>query len=145
MAIVLCLHVYKLLMFLIACFHIGIVMESYSPLGNPGNPDLKDADPRVLGNAIVKEIAAKHGATAAQVWYMPAVCIMYFVSKLLHNSQIDKQIPKKKKKCGNECLAEHSAYTVLRPYSFTCTFNNYYTRSAFPLLSIEGWLSFQRL
>ena len=45
-------------------------MESYSPLGNPGNPDLKDTDPRVLDNAIIKEIAAKHSATVAQVWYV---------------------------------------------------------------------------
>ena len=45
---------------------LGIVFEAYSPLGNPGF--VGDGDkPRVLDDTLIKEIAAKHEGTAAQV------------------------------------------------------------------------------
>ena len=45
----------------------GITMEAYSPLGNPGRPVKNDTDPVVMEDPVVKEIATKHKATAAQV------------------------------------------------------------------------------
>ena len=45
----------------------GILLEVYSPLGNPGRPGKTDTDPVVLEDPVVKEIATKLNCTAAQV------------------------------------------------------------------------------
>ena len=42
-------------------------MEAYSPLGNPGRPSIQDADPIVMEDPVINEIATKHGVTAARV------------------------------------------------------------------------------
>lgn len=46
-------------------YTLGIIFEAYSPLGNPSlstNPE-----PGMLQNAVIAEIAEKHGVTPAQV------------------------------------------------------------------------------
>lgn len=45
----------------------GIVLEAYSPLGNPGRPDKKDGEPEVMQDSTIRDIASKHHATPAQV------------------------------------------------------------------------------
>ena len=47
----------------------GIVVEAYSPLGNPGNPFLGGKEPKILDDPVIKEIAQKNAASVAQVWY----------------------------------------------------------------------------
>ena len=59
------------------CEERGIVLTAYSPLGSPGLVTamnegtsaipMNGARPNLLGNPKVKEIAAKHGKTTAQV------------------------------------------------------------------------------
>ncbi|KAL5456974.1 hypothetical protein EMCRGX_G034203 [Ephydatia muelleri] len=49
------------------CSTKGIVFEAYSPLGNPARPVQNSDDPNPLLEPVVKEIAAKHAATPAQV------------------------------------------------------------------------------
>ena len=46
---------------------IGIVVEAYAPLGSPGRWGISDSDPVVMEDPVINEIAAKKGATAAQV------------------------------------------------------------------------------
>ena len=48
-------------------FIIGIVLEAYSPLGNPGNPFLGGKEPKMLEDPVIKEIARKNAASIAQV------------------------------------------------------------------------------
>ena len=48
-------------------YSLGIVFEAYTPLGNPARPVQRPDDPNPLLEPIVKEIAAKHAATPAQV------------------------------------------------------------------------------
>ena len=57
----------------------GIVLEAYSPLGNPGRPEVGATDPVVLEDAVVKEIATKHGATVAQVCRMLCISIVIYL------------------------------------------------------------------
>ena len=45
----------------------GIVFEAYAPIGSPTRPFIEDSDPIVLDDPVIKAIAEKHGATAAQV------------------------------------------------------------------------------
>ncbi len=46
----------------------GIVMEAYSPLGNPGRSSAnKDSDPVVMEDSIIREIAERLKASPAQV------------------------------------------------------------------------------
>ena len=45
----------------------GIVLEAYSPLGNPGRQHKETGKPEVIEDPTIKEIAMKHHATVAQV------------------------------------------------------------------------------
>ena len=45
----------------------GILIECYSPLGNPQNPYLYGKEPALLEDPVIKDIAAKHGVSVAQV------------------------------------------------------------------------------
>ena len=53
---------------------LGIVLEAYCPLGNPGTPIRKGDDPSVLDDPVVKDIAEKNKATVGQVflWNTPS-------------------------------------------------------------------------
>ena len=55
--------------------HTGIVMEAYSPLGSPARPWKADAEPVVMEDPVVVELAEKYGATPGQV----CVCACVFV------------------------------------------------------------------
>lgn len=46
---------------------VGITFEAYSPLGNPGRPKRGDDDPSVLDDAVINDIATKHGVRPALV------------------------------------------------------------------------------
>ena len=46
---------------------VGIVVEGYAPLGSPTRFIIADSDPVVMEDPVINEIAAKKGATAAQV------------------------------------------------------------------------------
>ena len=50
--------------------HAGIVLEAYSPLGNPARPMKSDDDPADMDDPVIKEIAKKHNASPAQVRYI---------------------------------------------------------------------------
>lgn len=47
-------------------FLTGIVLEAHTPLGRPGLA-AESNDPIVLDDPVIKEIAVKHNASAAQV------------------------------------------------------------------------------
>ena len=49
-------------------YTLGIVVQAYSPLGNPSRPSKKDTEPVVMEDAVIQEIAAKHKASPAQVY-----------------------------------------------------------------------------
>jgi len=48
-------------------FFAGIVFQAYSPLGNPGSPLMTSSEPQLLQDPVIRKVAAKHNATAAQV------------------------------------------------------------------------------
>ena len=50
--------------------YTGIVLEAYSPLGNPARPShmKKDDEPSLFDDPVINEIAGKHKSTSAQVF-----------------------------------------------------------------------------
>ena len=53
---------------MLCLFKKGIIVEAYAPLGSPGRRIVSESDPVVMDDPLINEIAAKKGATAAQVY-----------------------------------------------------------------------------
>ena len=61
------------------CQDKKIQVTAYSPLGNPGRPaGLQKGQDVLMEDAVVKEVAAKHGKTAAQVQSVDFWCFSVF-------------------------------------------------------------------
>ena len=60
----------------------GIVLVGYSPLGSPRRLEKNPADPVVLEDPVIREIATKHKTTAAQVSLTYKVLYMYTFSNI---------------------------------------------------------------
>lgn len=60
-------------------FLTGIVFEAHTPLGRPGLA-AESNDPIVLDDPVIKEIAVKHNASAAQV-SCTQQCVVYRAKK----------------------------------------------------------------
>jgi len=58
-------------------FLTGIVFEAHTPLGRPGLA-AESNDPIVLDDPVIKEIAVKHNASAAQVSCTPVFSLGLF-------------------------------------------------------------------
>ncbi|MEM7453236.1 MAG: aldo/keto reductase [Planctomycetota bacterium] len=58
------------------CDRNGILMTAYSPLGSGGRPQrlLKNDEPSLFENEVLKELAAARGCTTAQIMIAWAVC-----------------------------------------------------------------------
>ena len=69
--------------------YAGIVLEAYSPLGNPARPGhmKKDDDPSLLDDPVINEIASKHNSTSAQV-----ILTIYIVWVLLDSIGVNPMI-----------------------------------------------------
>ena len=50
-----------------AYLYSGMLIEAYAPLGSPGRLGASESDPVVMDDPVIKEIAARKGATPAQV------------------------------------------------------------------------------
>ena len=50
-------------------YNTGIVLEAYSPLGNPARPDAikKDSDPCLLDDPVINNLAEEKNISSAQV------------------------------------------------------------------------------
>jgi len=91
------LHAYESMADMVKfCKDNGIQITAYSPLGNPGRPaNLQKGQHVLMEDAVVKDVAAKHGKTAAQVlikWViqLDIVCIPKSVTpaRIVVNSEI---------------------------------------------------------
>lgn len=55
---------------IIIVFHLGIIVEAYSPLGSPARPGAKDDEPVVMNDPVIKDIAVKRKVSPAQVYFV---------------------------------------------------------------------------